>query len=85
MTNSARKMAVGYRLDTVGVAGSIPVEPTILKLKPTHDIIEIPENYELVPTLTYVKGKARMSRVLIKTNSKSVDKVLTFSPSKKSV
>lgn len=54
------------RLDTVGVAGSIPVEPTIRQLKQTSQTIEIPDNYDVVPAVRWQGGYPEFYRVLIK-------------------
>lgn len=52
--------------DTVGVAGSIPVEPTIRQLKQTSQTIEIPDNYDVVPAVRWQGGYPEFYRVLIK-------------------
>ncbi len=57
-------MLTSHRLDTVGVAGSIPVEPTILKLPNRSKTLEIPSEFDVVPAIDYRDGHFRLFRVL---------------------
>lgn len=77
------KMSGRKKLDTVGVAGSIPVEPTILKLPAKHKAFEIPEDFDVVPAIEWVRGRPRLYRILIRKGSKRGDFAVTSRRTKK--
>lgn len=52
--------------DTVGVAGSIPVEPTIFNSKSESQVIVIPDNYDVIPAVEYIRGRPHFFRCLVK-------------------
>lgn len=63
-------------LDTVGVAGSIPVEPTILKIPRDSQVLVIPDEYEVIPGVTYDGGRPRFFRCLVKKSPKTCEKLV---------
>ena len=53
------------KLDTVGVAGSIPVEPTILKQPFALQVYEIPTDCRIVPSIEWSGGLPRFSAIVV--------------------
>lgn len=66
MRKKGLKKRVSNKLDTVGVRGSIPRSPTIYKLPPEAQIVEIPNEYEVVPAVSWDNGVPRLYRVLVR-------------------
>lgn len=62
------------QLDTVGVVGSIPISPTISKLKQKSQIIEIPQEYEVIPAIEWRGLTPRLFRVLIRKTRKRIER-----------
>lgn len=77
------KLTTRNRLDTVGVAGSIPVEPTIFKIPDNVQTIEIPADFQIIPAVEWVNGLPRMFRVLSRKRQKKCDKSVSGVRSKK--
>lgn len=71
-------------LDMVGVAGSTPVGPTNLAELTQSQIVEIPNDYEIVPASRWVDGRLERYRVAIKKSSVSGDFPVTKKSRKKS-
>ena len=77
------KLKVVRGLDTVGVAGSTPVEPTISKLKIKQDIVIIPEDFDIIPGVTWENGQPHFYRTLVRKGCLGFEKGLKKSRSKK--
>lgn len=78
------KMSGRKKLDTVGVAGSIPVEPTILQIPPHIQTIEIPADFTVIPAVEWNNGLPRFYRVLTRNYPKRRERGVNGSRSKKS-
>ena len=53
------------KLDTVGVAGSIPVEPTIFEQPFRLQVCEIPTKSRIVPSIEWSGGLPRFSAIVV--------------------
>jgi hypothetical protein len=83
MAKNRGNRSMRRKLDTVGVAGSIPVEPTISKKTEQPQVIEITDDLEVVPALDYRRGRFRLYRVLAPNSQKRCDFGVTSRRAKK--
>ena len=69
-----KKLNRGRKLDTVGVVGSIPIAPTIQARRRNSQIIEIPNDSDVIPAVSYRNGRFRLFLVITKKQSKKCEK-----------
>ena len=73
------------KLDTVGVAGSIPVEPTIFEQPFRLQVCEIPTKSRIVPSIEWSGGLPVLGAVFLPDSRRQCDFSVTFSQRKKRV
>ena len=73
-TNSIQNLGKG--LDTVGVAGSTPVEPTIFLQANPALIREIKRHFQVVPAVDWTDGHPAFSLFLVKKTPSGSEKAV---------